>query len=32
VFGGVVNNIWSFGSPPGSGDRTNQLLLNPIVS
>src|SRR5215831_3638112 len=28
VFGGVVNNIWSFGGPPG----TNQLLLNPIVS
>ena len=32
VFGGVVNNIWSFGGPPGSSDRTNQLLLNPIVS
>jgi hypothetical protein len=32
VFGAVVNNIWSFGSPPGSSDRTNQLLLNPIVS
>jgi hypothetical protein len=30
--GGVVNNIWSFGGPPGSSDRTNQLLLNPIVS
>jgi hypothetical protein len=32
VFGAVVNNIWSFGGPPGSTDRTNQLLLNPIVS
>jgi hypothetical protein len=28
VFGGVVNNIWSFG---GAG-RTNQLFLNPIVN
>jgi hypothetical protein len=32
VFGAVVNNIWSFGGPPGSSDRTNQLLLNPILS
>jgi len=32
VFGVVVNNIWSFGGPPGSSDRTNQLLLNPIIS
>ena len=32
VFGAVVNNIWSLGGPPGSSDRTNQLLLNPIVS
>jgi hypothetical protein len=32
VFGAVANNIWSFGGPPGSSDRTNQLLLNPIVS
>jgi hypothetical protein len=32
VFGAVVNNIWSFGGPPGSRDRTNQLLLNPVVS
>ena len=31
VFGAVVNNIWSFGGPPGSSDRTNQLLLNPFV-
>jgi len=31
-FGAVVNNIWSFGGPPGSSDRTNQLLINPIVS
>jgi hypothetical protein len=32
VFGAVANNIWSLGSPPGSSDRTNQLLLNPFVS
>jgi hypothetical protein len=32
VLGAVVNNIWSFGGPPGSTDRTNQLLLNPFVS
>ena len=32
VFGGVVNNIWSFGGPSSSGDRTNQLLLNPFSS
>ena len=32
VFGAVVNNIWSFGGPPGSSDRTNSLLLNPFVS
>jgi hypothetical protein len=33
VFGAVVNNIWSFGNtPPGSSDRTNQLLLNPFIS
>ncbi|HYZ40106.1 MAG TPA: hypothetical protein VE687_05680 [Stellaceae bacterium] len=32
VFGVVANNIWSFGGPPGSSDRTNQLLLNPFVS
>ena len=32
VFGAVVNNIWSFGGPPGSSDRTNELLLNPIIS
>ena len=32
VFSGVVNNIWSFGGPPGSSDRTNQLFLNPSVS
>jgi hypothetical protein len=28
VLGVVVNNIWSFGGPPG----TNQLLVNPIAS
>jgi hypothetical protein len=32
VFGAVVNNIWSFSGPPCSSDRTNQVLLNPIVS
>ena len=32
VFGAVANNIWSFGGPPSSSDRTNQLLLNPFVS
>ena len=31
VFGAVVNNIWSFGGPPHSSDRTNALFLNPIV-
>ena len=28
VFGAVVNNIWTFGGPPG----TNALFLNPIVN
>jgi hypothetical protein len=32
VVGAVINNIWSFGGPPGSSDRTNSFLLNPIVS
>jgi len=32
VFGAVANNIWTFGGPPGSSDRTNQLLLNPFLS
>jgi hypothetical protein len=32
MFSAVVNNIWSLGGPPSSGDRTNQLLLNPTVS
>jgi hypothetical protein len=32
VLGLVANNIWSFGGPPGSSDRTNQLLLNPFIS
>jgi hypothetical protein len=32
VFGAVANNIWSFGGPPGSSDRTNSLLINPFVS
>jgi hypothetical protein len=32
TFGAVANNIWSFGGPPGSSDRTNSLLINPFVS
>ncbi len=28
----VANNIWSFGGPPQGSDKTNSLLLNPIVS
>jgi hypothetical protein len=32
VFGSVVNNIWSFGGPPQSSDRTNSLLVNPFIS
>lgn len=32
VWGAVINNIWSFGGPSGSSDRTNSLLLNPFVS
>jgi hypothetical protein len=32
VWGVVVNNIWSFGGPPHSSDRTNSFLLNPVVS
>jgi hypothetical protein len=31
-FGAVANNIWTFGGPPGSSDRTNELLINPRVS
>jgi hypothetical protein len=32
VWGVVVNNIWSFGGPPNSSDRTDSLLLNPVIS
>jgi hypothetical protein len=32
IFGAVVNNIWSFGGPPQSSDRTNSLLVNPFAS
>jgi hypothetical protein len=32
LFGAVVNNIWSFGGPPHSSDRTNSLLMNPFIS
>jgi hypothetical protein len=28
----VANNIWSVGGPPRGNDKTNSLLLNPIVS
>lgn len=32
LLGAVANNIWSFGGPPGSSDRTNSLMLNPFLS
>ncbi|MBV8455312.1 MAG: hypothetical protein JO122_01700, partial [Acetobacteraceae bacterium] len=32
VLGAVVNNIWSFGGPPDSSDRTNSFYLNPSIS
>ncbi len=32
VLGAVINNIWSIGGPPTGSNRTNMLLLNPIVS
>ena len=32
VFGAVTNNIWSFGGPPQSSDRTNSLLINPFIA
>jgi hypothetical protein len=28
----IANNVWTFGGPPHGSDRTNSLLLNPIVS
>jgi hypothetical protein len=31
VLGIVANNIWSFGGSSGSSNRTNQMLLNPII-
>jgi hypothetical protein len=31
VLGAVINNIWSFGGPPTS-NRTNSMLINPLVS
>jgi hypothetical protein len=32
-FGGVATQVWSIGGPSNGGtDRTNQLILNPIVS
>jgi hypothetical protein len=31
VLGLVANNIWSFGGRTGSSNRTNQMLLNPII-
>jgi hypothetical protein len=30
--GFVANNVWSFGGPPESSDRSNSLLLNPIFA
>jgi hypothetical protein len=32
LVGLVTNNIWSVGGGPGNANRTNQLLLNPIIS
>ena len=32
TIGFVANNVWSFGGSPQGSDRTNSLLLNPIVS
>ena len=32
VVGLIANNIWSFGGGPSSSNKTNQLLLNPIIS
>jgi hypothetical protein len=32
VAGLIANNIWSIGGGPGSSNKTNQLLLNPIIS
>jgi hypothetical protein len=32
VYGLVANNIWSFDSGSGGSNRTNELLLNPVVS
>jgi hypothetical protein len=32
VFGAVVNTILVLRGPPGSSNRTNQFLLDPIVS
>lgn len=31
-FAAVANNIWSLGGAPGSTDRTNSFLLNPMAS
>ena len=32
VWGAVVNDIWSFGGPTHSSDRTKRFLLNPFFS
>jgi hypothetical protein len=32
VWGVVVNNIWSFGGPSHSSERTNSFLLNPVIT
>jgi hypothetical protein len=31
VYALVANNIWSFSGGPGGNNRTNQMLLNPII-
>lgn len=32
VFGAVVNNIWSIGDASESANKTNEMLLNPLLS
>ena len=32
AFGAVANNIWSLSGPPGSSHRTDQLLLNSLLT
>jgi hypothetical protein len=32
TFGFVTNNVWSLGGPPDGSNRSNNLMLNPIVA